>query len=564
MTTDSCDLLVVGSGAGALASAVRAQELGLKVRLIEKMSQWGGTSAISGGAIWLPASPLTPDDEAATGLAYMRACLGEGADSERTAAYVRRVPHTIQVLERAGVRLQANPHYPDYRQDHEGARPGGRTTDPQPFDGALLGEHFHTLRDQLAFMKVFGRMSLSNSEGRMLSQREKGWIGLLLKMMAGYWLDLPWRLKTKRGRRLTMGSSLVAPLGKTLMDRGGRIELEHRLVGLTRQADGQLLARVDTPTGVINILARNVVLGAGGFEHSPELRAKYLPAAATPDHSASPKGGNTGDGLRAGRELGAAQINMGNGWWAPCMRGPMGGDPDAVYVLFMERAFPGSLILNKRGQRLANEAKSYNDFGIDMIEDQKKTGGSADVWLIFDAGYRKRYMVGPMMAGSITPDRALPKDWRGKVYYRADSLTELASQIGLPAQEVMTSVARFNADAQAGRDRQFGRGGNLYDHYFGDAAFANPNLAPVKTGPFYAVPILLGDLGTNGGLATNEDGAVLDEAGQIISGLYAVGNTSASVMGTAYPGAGGTLGPAVTFGIAAAEAAAKSLNMEQV
>ena len=558
--SEKTDLLVVGSGAGALAAAVRALDHGLGVTVIEKSAFWGGTSAISGGALWLPANGGLAGDDPRIAAGYMRSCIGAGVDEERLEAYIQQVPRTLEFLKSVSVELRSNPEYPDYRQDYPGAMPGGRTMDPQPFDGALLGPHFHTLRDQLPFMKVFGRISLSNPEGRMLSQRRKGWIGLLLKMMAGYWLDIPWRMKTIRGRRLTMGSSLVAPLGKALFDRGGSIRLQHRLSALKRHEDGSFVASVETPGGTSTIQARAVVLAAGGFEHSQALRSRWLPPAAQRNHSASPKGMNQGETLEAAMQAGAATANLQNAWWAPSMRGPMGNDPDAVYVLFMERAFPGSVILNKRGERFANEAKSYNDFGLDMIADQERTGGSSDVWLIFDAGYRKRYMVGPLMAGEIAPDKTLPKDWLGRIFHRADSLKALATEIGLPAEAVEASIDRFNAHAEQGRDPDFGRGDNVYDRYFGDQAFENPNLGPVKDGPFYAVRIVLGDLGTNGGLKTDRHGNVVDEAGAAMNGLYAVGNTAASVMGPSYPGAGGTLGPAVSFGVAAADHAATYLK----
>lgn len=553
---EHCDVLVVGSGAGALSAAVRAMDHGLAVLLIEKASEWGGTSAISGGALWLPANDQLSGDDRQLAEAYLHACVGDAASEAKLRAYIERVPQTLAFLAGVGVDLISNAEYPDYRQDQQGAMPGGRTMDPQPFDGGLLGEHFYTLRDQLPFMKVFGRISLSNPEGRMLSRRHKGWGALLLRMAVAYALDFPWRLKTRRGRRLTMGSSLVAPLGKAFLDRGGRLRLNHRLKTLRREADGALVASIETPVGPIQIRAGAVILGAGGFEHSSELRAKHLPVGAAPDHSASPQGQNTGDALKAAIALGAAAENLENAWWAPSMRGPMGGQEDAVYVLFMERAFPGGVILNKQGRRFANEAKSYNDFGLDMIADQEQTGGSSDVWLIFDAGFRKRYMVGPLMAGSVAPDAVLPKDWLGRVFYRAPTAQALAEQIGLPPDVVADSLSRFNADAEKGRDLEFGRGDNVYDRYFGDDAFANPNLAPVAQSPFYAVRILLGDLGTNGGLKTDVDGAVLESGDRPIPGLYAVGNTAASIMGASYPGAGGTLGPAVSFGVAAANAVA--------
>lgn len=551
------DVLVIGSGAAGLAAAVRAMDQGLNVRIIEKTAYWGGTSAISGGALWFPCNPQSTQDSRQAAEAYMKAYVGDDADLDQIALYLDRVPQTLDFLGRCGVHLKANMEYPDYRQDLPGAALGGRTMDPMPYDGKKLGGHFHSLRDQLAFMKVFGRISLSNPEGRLLTLRRKGWIKLLASMIAKYWLDLPWRLKTRRGARLTMGSSLVAPMGAALFKAGVDIHLRHELTAISRNDEGQLVTDITTPEGPIKLVSDSVILASGGYEHAEVLRHLYMAPGAIPDHSASPAGANIGQGLKAAQTLGADVRNTQNAWWAPAVRGPMGDDPNAVFVLFMERASPGSIILNKQGLRFANEAKSYNDFGLDMLADQQKTGASADVWLIFDSAFRKRYSVGPLMAGSIMPDKVLPKDWLGRVFYRDDSLSGLASQIGLPEDQVRQSVETFNAGAVEGRDPQFGRGENAYDRYFGDPSFANPNVAPLVQGPFYAMRIVLGDLGTNGGLRTTGDGAVLDRSGEPIAGLYAVGNVSASIMGASYPGAGGTLGPAISLGIAAADAAAK-------
>jgi 3-oxosteroid 1-dehydrogenase len=556
-----CDVLVAGSGAGALAAAARAHDLGLRVAVIEKAAVWGGTSAISGGAIWAPNNRQIGDrDSREKALTYLQACTGGLVSPSLLEAYVDQSPRAAAYLERIGVRLRANMDYPDYRPDLPGALSAGRTLDPEPFDAALLGKTFATLRDQLPFMKVFGRISLSSAEGRALSQRRPGWMGLLAKMLAGYWLDVGWRLKTARGRRLTMGAALVASLRKALLDRQVPVHLGVRLTTL-RQVEGGHLVLARRGEDDIEILARRgVVLAAGGFEHDGQLRARHLPPGGRADHSPTPAGQNTGDALKAGMDLGATTDGMANAWWAPAMRGPMGGEPDAVYVLFMERAYPGGVILNKRGRRFANEAQSYNDFGLAMIDDQVRTGGASDCWLIFDAGYRRRYMVGPMMAGAMAPDCSLPKAWLGKVYHRADSLQALAGQIGLDPQVVAASVARFNIHAERGLDPDFGRGGNVYDQYFGDQTFDNPNLAPVDAAPFYAVRIVLGDLGTKGGLKVDANANVLGQDDQPIAGLYAIGNTAASMMGAAYPGAGGTLGPAITFGVVAAEHIARRSN----
>ncbi|MGA1694128.1 MAG: FAD-binding protein, partial [Burkholderiaceae bacterium] len=221
---------------------------------------------------------------------------------------------------------------------------------------------------------------------------------------------------------------------------------------------------------------------------------------------------------------------------------------------FAERAFPGAIVVNGLGRRFANEAEPYLEFGKAMYDDHQRTGKTLPAWVIFDAHFRFHYAMGPIMPGQIMPDRRIPQEWWDQVLWTADSLEALAGKIGVDPAGLRETVDRMNGFAQTGKDLDFNRGGNVYDRYYGDVNVKpNPCLAPIQKGPFYAMRLDGGDIGTKGGLLTNAYAQVINQSGQPIRGLYAIGNCSSSVMGTSYPGAGSTLGPAMTFGMIAAD-----------
>jgi 3-oxosteroid 1-dehydrogenase len=294
---------------------------------------------------------------------------------------------------------------------------------------------------------------------------------------------------------------------------------------------------------------RGVILAAGGFEANQVMREQYLPHPTDTAWSVAP-GCNRGDGIRAGQAAGAAVEFMHLTWGTPSMPTPgMSNTPG----LFMERHLPGCVVVNGQGRRFVNEAVAYTEFVYAMIDDHEKNGAAVPCWLIFDATYRKKYPVGPIMPSTVQPDRKLPKAWENTAYWKADSLNALAEKIGVDADGLAQSVADINRFAQTGVDEQFGKGGNAFDRYYGDPHVSpNPCLASIEKPPFYAVLAYPGEIGTKGGLVTDEAARVLTEDGKIIPGLYATGNCSGPVMGRTYAGPGATLGPAMTFGYLAA------------
>ncbi len=371
-----------------------------------------------------------------------------------------------------------------------------------------------------------------------------------MRRMARYWLDLPWRFRSKRDRRLTLGTSLVGSLRRSMIDRGIPLWLETPLESLV--ADGRRVTGVEAIQHgrIVRIRAnRGVILAAGGFEHNQEMRDLYLPKPTQAQWTVTPPA-NTGDAIRAGHKLGAKLDLMDWAWWAPTV---FVAGREGRRAVFVERALPGCVMVNRAGQRFVDEAAPYQDIVTAMFADQEKTGANMPAWLIFDATFRRKYPIGPLLPGMIRPDSSLPANWADKVYFKADSLEALAKRIGVDPTGLADSVRRMNEYAKSGIDAQFGKGANGFDRYYGDRNVKpNPCLGPIDKPPFYAMRIDPGDIGTKGGLLTDEFARVLREDGQPIAGLYATGNTSAAVMGPSYPGAGSTIGPAMTFGFVAA------------
>ncbi|CAJ95436.1 Succinate dehydrogenase/fumarate reductase, flavoprotein subunit [Cupriavidus necator] len=555
MQPSEFDVVVVGSGAGGMLAACRAADRGLSVVVLEKSSQYGGTSAVSGGGIWIPLNhhiaPAGGRDDYATALEYILACAGEHGDPQRVRAYLEQAPRMLQYLEQqAGVRYYTLPRYADYFQKVPGAMPGYRALDPMPFDGAQLREEFARLRPPSPGTLVGGRVAVTSAEAHALLCRAPGWLGLAVRQFARYWLDLGWRRKTRRDRRLTLGNSLVGGLRRAMMDRAIPLWLDTALQDLIVEDGTVRGVRAVQDGRVVEIRAlRGVILAAGGFERNQAMREQYLPQPTQAAWSATPPN-NTGDGIRAAQAAGAGVALMSHVWGAPTVH--VQGE-EKQRALFIERAMPGCLVVNGQGRRFVNEAAPYSEFVPAMYRDHEKTGSSVPAWMVFDAAFRHKYPCGPILPGSVMPDRSIPASLSG-ILVRADSLAQLAQRIGVDAGGLADSVARMNHYAATGVDEEFGKGDNLFDTYYSDPAVRpNPCLAPIGKAPFYAVRIDAGDIGTKGGLVTDASARVLRDDGSAIAGLFAIGNTSASMMGTSYPGAGSTLGPAMTFGFIAAD-----------
>jgi predicted RND superfamily exporter protein/succinate dehydrogenase/fumarate reductase flavoprotein subunit len=551
------DVIVVGSGGGAMLAAIRAADNGLSVLVVEKCAQYGGTTAISGGGIWIPNNHLGEQagakDSFEEALAYVRACVTPHFDEARVRAYLQAGPRLVRYLhERTRVRFTALPHYADYFQHKPCAKPGFRSLDPAPFDAAQLGGDFALQRPPLGATLIGGRLSMTQTEARLILGKHPGWIVKLLKIVLRYAFDLPWRLRHPADRRLTLGAALVASLRASLRDRGMPLWLDTPLTGLMYEhgkVAGVVVQRDGKP---LKLRARHgVILAAGGFEWNQAMREQYLPQPTRAEWSVTPPHANTGDAIRAGQAVGARTDLMGYMWGVPAVQVP--GMPH-THPIFVERSLPGCLIVDAAGKRFANENLAYSEL-VQTMYARAQQGHAAAVpaWIVFDARFRKQYPCGPILPGSVMPDsRLLPA--LKEVLHKAETLEALAAVIGVDAAGLLASVDSMNRYAATGVDEEFGKGDNVFDTYYGDITIKpNPCLAPLAQGPFYALKLVPGDIGTKGGMVTDSHARVLGQDGEAIPGLYAIGNCSAAVMGTTYPGAGSTIGPAMVFGMLAAD-----------
>lgn len=549
------DVVVVGSGAGGMTAALCAAGEGLKALVIEKSEFYGGTSAVSGGGIWIPCNDDIEKnggrDSYEAALGYVKLLTEGEVPESRIAAYLQNAPEMVRHLARHfGVRFRSVPLYPDYYPNKPGGMDGHRSMEPVEFNAALLGQEFDRQRPPFKGTQVMGRLSMNQVEAHTLFTKGKGWIGLIMKMMLRYWFDLGWRFKTKRDRRMTLGQALVGQLRYALQQQQVPLWLETGLTDLVHD-NGRVTGVVAQRGGrAIRLRARRgVILASGGFESNQQMREQYLPHPTQVAWTGAPPI-NHGDGIRAGQALGAGLGFMNLVWGSPTVHVP---GASSQTTLFVERAMPRCVIVNRKGQRFVNEAAAYPDVVTAMYADDAKGNGAVPAWFIFDAQFRKKYPAGLFLPGQMQPDSALPKDWLDKVYYRADSLAALAAKIGVDAQGLAATIERFNAHAEKGEDPDFHKGTTAIDRYYSDPQNQpNPCLGPLTDGPFYAIRLDPGEIGTKGGLLTDEHARVLREDGGVIEGLYATGNTSAAVMGKTYAGAGSTLGPAMTFGYLAA------------
>ena len=557
---EAVDLLIVGSGAGAMTAALVGYDAGASVLLIEKSDLYGGSSAMSGGGFWVPNNHLMAgvgiEDNPEDAWTYLRETTAGDVPEDRLRAYLEKAPEMVKYLsERTRAEFVALPEYADYYQRVPGSRPGGRSLEPTNFDAGLLEDEFLKMREQNPQMLIMKRIFMTVYEARTMLTRTPGWIGITMRLMARYWLDLPWRFKSPRDRNLAMGNALVGMLRRSLMDRDIPLWLntpaqeliveDDRVVGVAAEREGRpIRIRAD----------KGVVLAAGGFEGSQTMREQYLPNPTRTEWSCANKN-NTGDAINMGQKLGAALDLMSDAWWGPTTVVP--GEEHAR-MLVIEKSLPGSILVNKAGERFVNEAAPYIDVVNSMQAQDSPEKPCVPAYLVFDASFRQKYPCGPILQASQQPDRFL-RGALASYFKKADTLDALAAQLGVDAKGLAASVQKINDYARTGEDLDFHRGETVFDRYYGDEKVTpNPCLAPIEKPPFYGLEAYPGELGTKGGLRTDANARVLKESGEAIPGLYAIGNCSASVMGHSYPGAGSTLGPATTFGYIAAHHATGS------
>jgi 3-oxosteroid 1-dehydrogenase len=559
------DVVVLGSGAAGLAGALRAALLGDTVVVLEKSEMWGGSAAMSAGAVWVPNNTKMgevgisdSDDDA---WAYLSAVTEGEVPEEQRRAFLDGVNHMVEVLEReTDVRFEPVREYPDYDGYQPGAKPGGRPLEPLPFDGNLLGEDFATLHPCYPGELIFDRFMMRLAEARALMQPGvKPKLGLLAGLARYASRSRSRRKWQGRDPYLTLGQALMARLRLELKSRGVPLHLNTTVQRLL--TDNGRVVGVGLTNGEVIRARKGVLVATGGFERNNEMRKRYqhLPVEAqwTVGHE-----GNTGDGLTLAEQVGAGldTAMMHNCWWSPAVLPP--GESTA-WVLVIEKSLPYGFFVDRDGRRFVNEASNYNNIGKAMYAAEAETGKAIPAWMIFDAKYRKKFPMGPVKPGMLQPDRKVPEILRpGNGWlHKADTLAALAAEIEVPAANLAATVDRFNGFARLGEDPDFKRGSTLNDlHYTDPRVTPNPSLGPVDTAPFYAVQVVPGDLGTKAGLRTDTCGRVLDGGGATIPGLYAAGNVTSSVMGGSYPGAGGTLAPAMTFAFLAVEAMSSDVS----
>jgi glycine/D-amino acid oxidase-like deaminating enzyme len=564
MTADSTtefDVIVLGAGAGGLAAACVAAAEGLETLLVEKSEFVGGTTAISGGMIWVPANTKMRaagiEDSVALAREYLDQVAPLRRDGAAREAFLARGPEALDTLEaRTELRLQPVTNYPDYYPNAPGATLGGRVLEPVEFDGLRLGRSFALLRPPLPEFTLFGGMMIARPDlphFRNLTRSPRSALRVA-RLMAEY---AGQRLFASRGTRLVLGNALVARLFKSALDLGVALRLGARATGLVvedgRVGGVELEAAGDAPR---RLRARGgVVLATGGFSHDPALRAELLPPTVS---AASPVcATNTGDGLRAGLAAGGVlgMDNDHNAFWAPVSRFRRTDETEGVFPhTVADRGKPGIIALGTSGARFTSEAVSYHEFVLAMFRGDAR-GAAVPAYLICDRRSLWRYGLGAVKPFGVGREAHIASGY----LVEATTLADLARRLEIDAPTLEETVATYNADARRGVDSAFGLGSDAYQRFLGDRDHApNPCMQPIEQPPYYALRLYPSDLGTIAGLLTDGDARVLDRDGRPIEGLYACGNDMNSIMDGAYPGPGITLGPALVFGTLAAQAIARA------
>jgi succinate dehydrogenase/fumarate reductase flavoprotein subunit len=550
-----CDALVVGSGAAGMSAAVTAAHRGLNVLIVEKEAAFGGTTARSGGWLWIPGTSLArawgiveSPDQART---YLRHEAGNSFDSARVEAFLQAGPEAVDFFtSQTSMRFDMPLVFPDYHAEAPGGTQGGRSMVTRPFDGRELGPQIKHLGAPLPELTVFGMMLGSGKEIIHFMRATKSLTSAVYvaKRLARHFLDV---MRYGRGMTLTNGNALAGRLAKSAFDLNIPLWLSSPVRELIVEDGAVRGAMVERQGRLVRVHARRgVILACGGFPHDVARRKAMFPHAPTGNEHYSPGPiGNTGDGLRMAEAVGGrVEDSLPNAAaWVPVSVTKRKDGTSGVMPHFIDRAKPGVIAVLRDGSRFANEGNSYHDFVQAMVKAAKPNEEIA-AFLICDHRTLRKYGLG------CVPPFPMPLGHHLRTGYllRGNTLEALAAQAGIDAASFTTTVATFNASAADGHDPAFGKGSRAYNRFQGDPLNGpNPCIAPIEHGPFYAIKMVIGDLGTYAGIKTDEHARALDANGRVIDGLYAAGNDMTSIMGGNYPGAGITLGPALTFGFIA-------------
>jgi len=542
------DVVVVGAGGAGMSAALAATKRGLDTVLLEKSGYFGGSTARSGGGVWMPGNYALQHagqaDPISESKRYLDSIVGDVVPKQRRDTYLDRGPEVLDFIKATTpLRFTWVPDYADYHPEAPGGRVKGRSCEPIPMDASFLGDELDRLHPQ--YTKAPANMIVTQAMFRKISLGLRTLGGpitmakvLINRIIAGL-----------RGRRMyAMGNAIAIGLRKGLIDADVPLHYDTELVDLVVE-DGHVVGvRVrqggDNGTEHVVRARRGVILGSGGFERNLELREQYQPQPTSVDWTTGSQF-NTGAGLVAGMAAGAQTDLLDDSWWGPTI--PL---PSGPWFCLAERNLPGSIIVNQAGERYMNEALPYVEAVHEMYAGEATGVGHVPSWMIIDQRYRNRYL----FAG-LFPRQPFPGRWyKMGTVKKAATVAELAAEIDVPPDALTATLQRFNGFARTGDDADFRRGESAYDKYYSDPTVKpNPSLQVIDEAPFYAVKIVPGDLGTKGGLVTDERARVLRPDGSVIAGLYAAGNVSSAVMGRTYAGPGATIGPALAFGYLAAE-----------
>lgn len=542
------DFVIIGSGAASVTAALVMKEAGKSALIIEKERVFGGSTALSGGVIWIPNNPVQQaagvPDSIEDARVYLDACAGpesKGSNRARRDAFLAQGPRAIAFLQDHGLAMLHAENYSCYHEnDYPGGNPGGRAIVPEVFDLNALGEH----SGEIDYSPEFPPMTMG----------ETSWVTLFGRN----WKSK--RIAARVGLRMMQnklfGRKMVG-LGRSLQGRMLQIALRNKLAYWLNSPVIDLVVEGGIVTGVkarhegreVIVKARSgVLVNAGGFSHNKEMREAYTAQPIDPEWSVS-NAGDTGEVLKTVMALGAETENMHMLWWVPGTLPPEGGTNIHVF----EHARPHAIVVDQSGERFVNEATSYVEIGLKFYE-RNKTVPCIPSWLIIDSRHRDKYLF------ITAPPKKTPQSWIDSGFMKkAETMEDLARQCDLPPEQLKATVARFNGFAREGVDHDFHRGSSAYARFLGDPTHKpNASLGTLEKPPFYAVQLWPRDVGTCGGLVTDEHARVLDTGGRVIPGLYATGNSTSSVCGPSYPGAGASIGASLTFGFIAANHAARS------
>jgi len=540
----SYDVIVVGSGSGGFAAAITAEKKGLKSLIIEKSSKYGGSSALSGGGVWIPNNPVLKeaglDDSYEKSKDYLDSTVGNRVSDARKVAYIKRGTEMINFMRdnTSQVLFQYVPGYSDYYPERKGGLPRGRSIECPIFDLRKLGKDLENMRRNVLPTKG---LVINSYEFHKVNMITRTWIGKRTAVKLGMRLI---KSRLTGANYSSLGVALIARLRAAHLETNGDLWLSTAFVDYVTEGNRVIGIIVEKDGKRIQIEAKyGVILASGGFSCSQEMREKYLPSPTKVEWTSSAPD-QTGDIIDVSLRLGAKLDLMDRVWGAPTVIMPDG----TPYFLVADRGIPNIICINQIGERFVNEAVPYHQFVDTMYAKDKPEARSSTCWIIVNEVAKRRYIF-----MTLFPKQPFHQKWLESGFVKkAHTPAELAKQIGVPADKLTATIERFNRFAENGVDEDFHRGDSAYDRYYGDPTLKNPNMLAMDVGPYYALQVVPGDIGTKGGLLTDEYARVVKEDGSYIEGLFATGNCSSSMMGETYPGPGATIGPSMTFGYVAA------------